>query len=65
MPVAAATLSTSSTTNMDDRKRVAVDDPASTPPLKKQATKHVQSNGTSVHPDHDMPWKDDIERYQK
>jgi len=65
MPVAAATLSSSSTTNMDDRKRAAVEDLASTPPLKKQATKHVQANGTSAHPDHDMPWKDDIERYQK
>jgi E3 ubiquitin-protein ligase BRE1 len=53
------------TLNMDDRKRPAVEDPGSTPPLKKQATRSSQANGSSSHPDADMPWKDDLERYQK
>ncbi|KAJ5109838.1 hypothetical protein N7532_002483 [Penicillium argentinense] len=48
---------------MEDRKRPAADHNDSAPPLKKQAT---TSNGSSKpHPDADMPWKDDLERFQK
>ncbi|KAI9837561.1 MAG: hypothetical protein M1819_007212 [Sarea resinae] len=49
---------------MDDRKRPAAHDHNdATPPLKK----HVTSvNGVSrPHPDADMPWKDELERFQK
>ncbi|KAJ5092348.1 E3 ubiquitin-protein ligase bre1 [Penicillium alfredii] len=46
---------------MEDRKRPAVDND-SAPPPKKQAT---ALNGSKPHPDADMPWKDDLERYQK
>lgn len=55
------------TFNMDDRKRPAAEDPGLTPPLKRQATRSSQANGSSSssHPDADMPWKDDLERYQK
>ncbi|OJJ43758.1 hypothetical protein ASPZODRAFT_863482 [Penicilliopsis zonata CBS 506.65] len=49
---------------MEDRKRAAVYDPNdSVPPSKKQAT---SVNGSAKpHPDADMPWKDDLERFQK
>jgi E3 ubiquitin-protein ligase BRE1 len=45
---------------MEDRKRLADRDDAAPPP-KRQA---VAVNGAK-HPDADMPWKDDIEAYQK
>ncbi|KAK2811784.1 E3 ubiquitin-protein ligase bre1 [Emmonsiellopsis sp. PD_5] len=49
---------------MEDRKRPAAYDPNdSTPPLKKQATS--LNGGGKPHPDTDMPWKDDLERFQK
>jgi len=64
MPVAAASALHPSL-SMEDRKRPAGEDLSSTPPLKKQVTRANTVNGTSSHPDHDMPWKDDIERYQK
>ncbi|KFX98619.1 hypothetical protein O988_04272 [Pseudogymnoascus sp. VKM F-3808] len=47
---------------MEDRKRAAgqsVDDLA--PPTKRQA----MNGGSKVSVDADMPWKDDLERYQK
>ncbi|KAK2749451.1 E3 ubiquitin-protein ligase bre1 [Myotisia sp. PD_48] len=48
---------------MEDRKRLATQDPSDAPPpLKKQAT---AVNGGKAHPDADMPWRDDLERYQK
>ncbi|KAL9049584.1 MAG: hypothetical protein Q9162_007153 [Coniocarpon cinnabarinum] len=51
------------TLKMEDRKRPALDDDSrSAPPLKKQAT---STNSNSQHPDADMPWKDDIEAFQK
>lgn len=65
MPVAAASAIHPPSLSMDDRKRPAAEDLSSTPPLKKQVTRAATVNGTSSHPDHDMPWKDDIERYQK
>jgi len=53
-------LSQSSLVKMDERKRShPYDQNESAPPLKKQAT---SVNGASKsHPDHDMPWKDDLE----
>ncbi|PYI27313.1 E3 ubiquitin-protein ligase bre1 [Aspergillus indologenus CBS 114.80] len=49
---------------MDDRKRAAAyDHNDSAPPLKKQATS--VNGGNKPHPDADMPWKDDLERFQK
>ncbi|KAJ5826149.1 hypothetical protein N7474_003287 [Penicillium riverlandense] len=49
---------------MEDRKRPAAqDNNDSAPPLKKQAT--TVNGGSKPHPDADMPWKDDLERYQK
>ncbi|KAI1981490.1 E3 ubiquitin-protein ligase bre1 [Ophidiomyces ophidiicola] len=49
---------------MEDRKRPASHDPNDfTPPLKKQATS--VNGGGKPHPDSDMPWKDDLERFQK
>ncbi|PGH02690.1 E3 ubiquitin-protein ligase bre1 [Helicocarpus griseus UAMH5409] len=49
---------------MEDRKRpAAYDANDSTPPLKKQATS--LNGGGKPHPDNDMPWKDDLERFQK
>ncbi|KAI9722119.1 MAG: E3 ubiquitin-protein ligase bre1 [Chrysothrix sp. TS-e1954] len=48
---------------MEDRKRPAIDDHNSSgPPSKRQ---NVAVNGTSAHPDENMPWKEDIEEYQK
>ncbi|KAI9818534.1 MAG: E3 ubiquitin-protein ligase bre1 [Pycnora praestabilis] len=49
---------------MEDRKRPAhYDHDDGGPPAKKQAT---SVNGASKnHSDSDMPWKDDLERYQK
>jgi len=49
---------------MEDRKRPAsYDYNDSAPPLKKQATSI--NGGSKSHSDADMPWKDDIERFQK
>ncbi|KAJ5570253.1 uncharacterized protein N7459_009683 [Penicillium hispanicum] len=48
---------------MEDRKRPAAENNDSAPPLKKQAT--AVNGGTKPHPDADMPWKDDLERFQK
>ncbi|KAJ5822774.1 hypothetical protein N7447_005114 [Penicillium robsamsonii] len=48
---------------MEDRKRPAADSNDSAPPLKKQATS--VNGGSKPHPDADMPWKDDLERFQK
>ncbi|KAJ5376391.1 hypothetical protein N7509_013277 [Penicillium cosmopolitanum] len=48
---------------MEDRKRPAADNNDSAPPLKKQAT--TVNGGSKPHPDADMPWKDDLERFQK
>ncbi|KAJ5441480.1 E3 ubiquitin ligase BRE1 [Penicillium cf. griseofulvum] len=48
---------------MEDRKRPAADSNDSAPPLKKQATS--ANGGSKPHPDTDMPWKDDLERFQK
>ncbi|KAF2854262.1 E3 ubiquitin-protein ligase-like protein bre1 [Plenodomus tracheiphilus IPT5] len=45
---------------MEDRKRPIADDSA--PPAKRQA---VAVNGARSHPDADLPWKDDIEAFQK
>ncbi|KAF1915741.1 BRE1 E3 ubiquitin ligase-domain-containing protein [Ampelomyces quisqualis] len=45
---------------MEDRKRPSADDAA--PPAKRQA---LTVNGARSHPDTDMPWKDDIEAFQK
>ncbi|KAL6706702.1 E3 ubiquitin-protein ligase bre1 [Coniothyrium glycines] len=45
---------------MEDRKRPITDDSA--PPAKRQA---VTVNGARAHPDADLPWKDDIEAFQK
>ncbi|KAL4759949.1 E3 ubiquitin-protein ligase BRE1 [Aspergillus foveolatus] len=48
---------------MEDRKRAATHENDSAPPLKKQATSVI--GGNKPHPDADMPWKDDLERFQK
>ncbi|OOQ82094.1 E3 ubiquitin-protein ligase bre1 [Penicillium brasilianum] len=48
---------------MEDRKRPAAENNESAPPLKKQAT--TVNGGSKPHPDADMPWKDDLERFQK
>ncbi|KAL8807539.1 MAG: hypothetical protein Q9223_001357 [Gallowayella weberi] len=49
---------------MEERKRPAENDTDITgPPLKRQATT-VNGSGKS-HPDADMPWQDDLERFQK
>ncbi|KAL4818259.1 BRE1 E3 ubiquitin ligase-domain-containing protein [Aspergillus spinulosporus] len=48
---------------MEDRKRAATHENDSAPPLKKQATS--VNGGNKPHPDADMPWKDDLERFQK
>ncbi|EMD67589.1 hypothetical protein GGP41_007463 [Bipolaris sorokiniana] len=45
---------------MEDRKRPITDDAA--PPAKRQA---VTVNGARSHPDADLPWKDDLEAFQK
>ncbi|KAF1851130.1 E3 ubiquitin-protein ligase-like protein bre1 [Cucurbitaria berberidis CBS 394.84] len=45
---------------MEDRKRPMADDSA--PPAKRQA---VTVNGARSHPDADLPWKDDLEAFQK
>lgn len=60
----AVSLSSSDLVKMDERKRPASHDhDPSEPPLKRQAT---SVNGTSKgHVDADMPWKDDLERFQK
>ncbi|KAI9763095.1 MAG: E3 ubiquitin-protein ligase bre1 [Candelina submexicana] len=48
---------------MDDKKRPAPQEPNDAPPSKKQA---VAVNGAAKsHIDADMPWKDELERYQK
>ncbi|KAL1964218.1 hypothetical protein VTN77DRAFT_7176 [Rasamsonia byssochlamydoides] len=57
------TSSESGLVKMEDRKRPAgYDHNDSAHPLKKQAT---SVNGNKPHPDADMPWKDDLERFQK
>ncbi|RDW83908.1 E3 ubiquitin-protein ligase BRE1 [Aspergillus mulundensis] len=53
----------SGSVKMEDRKRAATHDNDSAPPLKKQATS--VNGGSKPHPDADMPWKDDLERFQK
>lgn len=45
---------------MEDRKRPIADESA--PPAKRQA---VTVNGARSHADADLPWKDDIEAFQK
>ncbi|OQV02860.1 hypothetical protein CLAIMM_07984 [Cladophialophora immunda] len=57
-------LSQQSLVKMEERKRPSpYDSVESAPPLKKQAT---SANGASKsHKDDDMPWKDDLERFQK
>ncbi|KAI9891330.1 MAG: E3 ubiquitin-protein ligase bre1 [Vezdaea aestivalis] len=48
---------------MDDKKRPALHDhETGGPPSKRQAT---LNGARKAHPDADMPWKDDIDRYQK
>ncbi|KAI9721551.1 MAG: hypothetical protein M1812_002313 [Candelaria pacifica] len=47
---------------MDDRKRPAPHEPNEAPPSKKQA---VAVNGANKSHIDDMPWKDELERYQK
>ncbi|OCK77267.1 E3 ubiquitin-protein ligase-like protein bre1 [Lepidopterella palustris CBS 459.81] len=48
---------------MEDRKRPAMPDhDDAAPPAKRQA---VTVNGAKSHPDADLPWKDDIESFQK
>ncbi|KAL8805895.1 MAG: hypothetical protein Q9182_001676 [Xanthomendoza sp. 2 TL-2023] len=57
-------LSSSGPFKMEERKRPAENDTDITgPPLKRQATT-VNGAGKS-HPDADMPWQDDLERFQK
>ncbi|OJJ81915.1 E3 ubiquitin-protein ligase BRE1 [Aspergillus glaucus CBS 516.65] len=67
MPAAEATPVVSSDpglVKMEDRKRSATNDHNdSAPPSKKQATS--VNGGSKPHPDADMPWKDDLERFQK
>ncbi|KAF1972208.1 E3 ubiquitin-protein ligase-like protein bre1 [Bimuria novae-zelandiae CBS 107.79] len=46
---------------MEERKRPSASED-SAPPAKRQA---VAVNGLRPHPDADMPWKDDIEAFQK
>ncbi|KAF2798572.1 BRE1-domain-containing protein [Melanomma pulvis-pyrius CBS 109.77] len=46
---------------MEERKRPGGPDDAA-PPAKRQA---VSVNGARSHPDADLPWKDDIEAFQK
>ncbi|KAL9098452.1 MAG: hypothetical protein Q9163_005885 [Psora crenata] len=49
---------------MEERKRPATQDHEDTaPPHKKQATSI--NGGVKPHVDADMPWKDDLERFQK
>ncbi|KAF7508517.1 hypothetical protein GJ744_009230 [Endocarpon pusillum] len=49
---------------MDDRKRPSpCDQHDSGPPSKKLAT--TANGAVKSHPDADMPWKDDIEKFQK
>ncbi|EAW08676.1 E3 ubiquitin-protein ligase BRE1 [Aspergillus clavatus NRRL 1] len=67
MPAAEASpvaSSESGIVKMEDRKRPATyDHNDSAPPLKKHATS--VNGGSKPHPDADMPWKDDLERFQK
>lgn len=49
------------TVKMEDRKRPAGHEDAA-PPAKRQA---VTVNGARSHPDADLPWKDEIEAFQK
>ncbi|KAL8739310.1 MAG: hypothetical protein Q9181_000041 [Wetmoreana brouardii] len=49
---------------MEERKRPAANDSDNSgPPLKRQAT--VVNGAGRSHPDADMPWQDDLERFQK
>lgn len=53
-------LSSSGTLKMEERKRPASHDhDNSAPPPKRQAT--IVNGGGKVHPDTDMPWRDDLE----
>ncbi|KAI9934084.1 hypothetical protein ASPWEDRAFT_36084 [Aspergillus wentii DTO 134E9] len=67
MPAAEASpvaSSESGLVKMEDRKRAATyDQNDSAPPLKKHAS--AVNGGSKPHPDADMPWKDDLERFQK
>ncbi|KAF9733570.1 BRE1 E3 ubiquitin ligase [Paraphaeosphaeria minitans] len=49
------------TVKMEDRKRPSASEDTA-PPAKRQA---IAMNGVRPHPDADMPWKDDIEAFQK
>ncbi|OXV09882.1 hypothetical protein Egran_02353 [Elaphomyces granulatus] len=61
---APVTPSESALVRMEDRKRAAgYDHSDSAPPSKKQATS--LNGGSKPHPDADMPWRDDLERFQK
>ncbi|PCG93658.1 E3 ubiquitin ligase, BRE1 [Penicillium occitanis (nom. inval.)] len=66
MPAVEATPVSSSESGlikMEDRKRPAGHDQNdAAPPSKRQAT---AVNGNKPHPDADMPWKDDLERFTK
>ncbi|KAF7717644.1 E3 ubiquitin ligase [Penicillium ucsense] len=55
--------SESAVVKMEDRKRPAAENNESAPPSKKQAT--TVNGGSKPHPDADMPWRDDLERFQK
>ncbi|RMZ92252.1 hypothetical protein DV736_g546, partial [Chaetothyriales sp. CBS 134916] len=48
---------------MDERKRPISHENDLGPPLKKQAT--APNGASKPHPDDAMPWKDDLERFQK
>ncbi|RMZ81542.1 hypothetical protein DV737_g2523, partial [Chaetothyriales sp. CBS 132003] len=48
---------------MDERKRPISHENDVGPPLKKQAT--APNGASKPHPDDAMPWKDDLERFQK
>ncbi|KAL8734920.1 MAG: hypothetical protein Q9166_001272 [cf. Caloplaca sp. 2 TL-2023] len=57
-------LSASGPFKMEERKRPAENDSDNAgPPLKRQAT--IVNGAGRSHPDADMPWQDDLERFQK
>ncbi|KAL8983281.1 MAG: hypothetical protein Q9177_005020 [Variospora cf. flavescens] len=57
-------LSSSGPFKMEERKRPASNDnDNSGPPPKRQAT--LVNGAGGKHPDEDMPWQDDLERFQK
>ncbi|KAF2756026.1 E3 ubiquitin-protein ligase-like protein bre1 [Pseudovirgaria hyperparasitica] len=50
---------------MEDRKRSMVPEHDElAPPAKRQAMSN-NANGTKTHPDADLPWKEDLENFQK